>query len=398
MKIIEIVIWSAMTGALLLLMLIAAIDVMRLGNRAAWRGLSFVLLTGVSAIVMTGLPEHVLHITNDRLLLPVKVSLGPLSGALTLTYLGIWLGLGFEDRWLRWLIVTGSFMTLLSAIGLALAAFWWPATSPSLLLAISAGVNLLSAVIGAMAAVRGSMLGDALARWMVLACIFLSVMVAGLYAKGMQLNYGLAVYVLTAMTTVGYFMVVTTLTLLRNQNLKRLHRLARGNYLMDEITGLPMGSVLLSKVDDALWRSARAGNQSAVMALWIHNLYDLNNHAGHYMEHEIRTRLTATLRQAVGFRNVVGLMQARCFVVVISAVQDRVQIEKKALRLLLNVRKTMQVGELVGDPHAFAPHAGIGIVFTPAHDHADPLPAMDKAQKLAQQALGLPCQLLQENL
>jgi hypothetical protein len=60
----EVVIWSAMMGALLLLASVSAVDVVRLGNVAAWRGLGFVLLTGASSVVMSGLPEYLLDITD----------------------------------------------------------------------------------------------------------------------------------------------------------------------------------------------------------------------------------------------------------------------------------------------------------------------------------------------
>jgi GGDEF domain-containing protein len=375
-----------MMGALLLLMLVAATDVVRLGNIAAWRGLSFVMLTGASCIVMSGLPEYLLDITDERVLLPIKVTMGPLSGALTISYLGIWFGQGFEDRFLRRLIVYGAFMTLLAAVGMGVWTYMSPATPSRLLLSISAGINILSAVMACVAAVRGTMLGDQLARWLFLASLFLTVMVLGLYSKGMQLEADAWAWGITAVCTVGYFLVVTSLTLFRNQSLKRLTRLARGNNLIDEITGLPIGSMLLSKADDALWRSYRMESESAVIALWLNNLYALNDDAGHYIEHEIRSRLTATLRQAVGFRNVVGLMQARCFVVVISSVQDRSQVEKRAQRLLVSISRPMKVGDLVGQPHDYTPQVGIGIVYVPASDHTEPMLAMDKAQKLAQQS------------
>ena len=272
----EIIIWSSMMGALLLLMLVAAIDVLRLGNIAAWRGLSFVVLTGVSSIIMSGLPEYLLGITDERLLLPAKVTMGPLSAALTIYYLGIWFGQGFEDRFLRRLVVYGSSMTLLAAIAMGV----WAATtyddSPHTLLAISGGINVLSAVIAAAAAVRGTMLGDKLARWLLLASLFLTVLVLGLYSKGMKIDASPWVWAITALCTVGYFLVVTTVTLIRNQSIKRLNRLARGNNLTDEITGLPIGSMLLSKVDDALWRSYRLESESAIVALLRFN-YELRN-------------------------------------------------------------------------------------------------------------------------
>jgi GGDEF domain-containing protein len=394
----EVVIWSAMMGALLLLASVSAVDVVRLGNVAAWRGLGFVLLTGASSVVMSGLPEYLLDITDERLLLPAKVAMGPLSGSLTLTYLGIWFGQGFEDRFLRRLIVYGAFIMFLAAACMVAWVYLSPVVPARIQLGVSAGINILSAVIACMAAVRGTMLGDRLARWLLLASLFLAVLVVGLYSKGMKLNASPWVWSLTAICTAGYFLVVTMLTVVRNESLKRLARLARGNSLMDEITGLPIGSMLVSKVDDALWRSFRMESESAVLALWVNNLYALNDDAGHYIEHEIRSRLTANLRQAVGFRNVVGLLQARCFVVVISAVQDRTQVEKRAMRLLGSISKPMTVGELVDSPYDFSAEAGIGIIYVPATEHTEPMRAMDAAQKLAQQASEQGYKILQQEL
>jgi GGDEF domain-containing protein len=394
----EVVIWSAMMGALLLLALVSAVDVVRLGNVAAWRGLGFVLLTGVSSVVMSGLPEYLLDITDERLLLPAKVAMGPLSGALTLSYLGIWFGQGFEDRLLRRLIVYGAFITFMAAVGMVAWVYVSPAVSPRIHLGVSAGINIFTALIAGMAAVRGTMLGDRQARWLSLASLFLTVLVIGLYSKGMRLDAGPWAWSLTAVCTAAYFLVVTMLTVVRNESLKQLARLARGNSLLDEITGLPIGSMLISKVDDALWRSFRMESESAVLALWVNNLYALNDDAGHYIEHEIRSRLTANLRQAVGFRNVVGLMQARCFVVVISTVQDRAQVEKRALRLLGSISKPMTVGELVDAPYDFSAEAGIGIVYVSATEHTEPMRAMDQAQKLAQQACDAGYKILQQEL
>jgi GGDEF domain-containing protein len=149
---------------------------------------------------------------------------------------------------------------------------------------------------------------------------------------------------------------------------------------------LPIGSMLLSKVDDAMWRSARQGRDSAVIAVWLNNIYDLSDDAGHEIEHEIRVRLTALLRQAVGFRNVVGLLQARCFLVVVSSVQDRAAIERIAQRILSKINRPMRVGDLSVQAHDFVPQTGVGIVHVPTIDHGAPLPAIDKAQKLAQLA------------
>ncbi len=375
-----------MLGALLLLACVAAVDVMRSNSLPAWRGLAFMLLTGSACVVMTGLPEYLLNIQDERLLLPVKVALGPLSGALALLYLGIWLGRVFEDRLLRVAVFGGSACLLLAAVVMIAWTVFVPSASAQHLIAASGIVNLASVVLALVVAFRGATLGDLLARWMVLACVCLAVMVVGLYAHGLKLQAQPWLWLMTALASTAYFLIVIALTLQRNLTLKRLHRAARGNRFTDDITGLPMGSLLLSKVDDAMWRSARQGRDSAVIAVWLNNIYDLSEDAGHEIEHEIRVRLTALLRQAVGFRNVVGLLQARCFLVVVSSVQDRAAIERIAQRILGKINRPMRVGDLGIQAHDFVPQTGVGVVHVPTIDHGAPLPAIDKAQKLAQLA------------
>jgi GGDEF domain-containing protein len=394
----EIVIWSAMLGALLLLAAVAASDVVRSGSLPAWRGLGFVLLTGTACVVMTGLPEHLLGWDDGQLMLPAKVALGPLSGALALLYLGIWLGRLFEDWGLRIAVFGGAIALLGSAVVMIAWALWASSAWGDYLIAASGVVNLISVVLAMGVALRGAALGDLLARWMVLACVFLAVMVLGLYAHALRWHVGAWLWVLTAVSTAAYFLIVTALTLQRNLALKRLHRLARGHNFTDDITGLPMGSMLLSKVDDALWRSARRGNDSAVIAVWLDNIYDLSDDAGHAIEHEIRARLTAILRQAVGFRNVVGLLQARCFLVVMSSVASREASDTMAQRILTKLNRPMRVGDLTIQTHDFVPQVGIGIVYIPTVDHSAPLPAIDKAQKLAQLAATGPEQIVRQEL
>lgn len=386
-----------MLGALLLLSFAAAADVLRSGSLPAWRGLAFVLLTSGSSLLMTGLPEYILGISDTRLALPAKVALGPLSGALALTYLGIWMGMVAEDRLQRLLSVAGSFMLLFAAVGMSILALSNPAMQESTLLATSGAVSLVAAFMAGTVALRGMLMGDPLARWMLIACGCLSVMVSGLYAKGLRLTANPWIWVLTALATVLYFFIVIVLTLTRNRSQKRLQKIAQGDHSQDDITGLHTGSVLLSKVDDAMWRSLRAGKETAIVAIWLNNLYALNDQAGQHIEHEIRMRLTANLRRAVGSRNVIGLMQARCYLVVVSAVQDRQLVAKTASRLFKWISQPMQVGEIVGEPMTYTPDVGIGVVFISAKAHRAPLPAMDLAQQLAQAAVQKPERILHED-
>jgi GGDEF domain-containing protein len=394
----EIVIWSAMLGALLTMACVAAADALRTASLPAWRVLAFVALTSCSAMLLTGLPELLLGITDERFLLPAKLVMGTLSGALALSYLGSWLGVAMEDRLLRWLVIGGAGLGLLGTFCLLLAYVAWPAVPAQQWLMVAAGLNLLPAVCALSASVRGVVLGDMLSRWMAVACLSLLVMLAGLYIKTLGWGGNNVLWLLTAMATIAFFLIITTLTLARNMTQKRLQRLARGHATHDETTGLPVGAVLLTKVDDAFWRSARVGRDSAVVALWVNNMYALHDQAGHDVEQEIRVRLTAMLRRAAGFRHVVGLAQVRCFVVVMSVTQGRDQVAKLAERLLMAASRPMQVGSLQGVGFEFVPDVGVGVLHIPTAVHGDVLSALDKAQELAKTAQTLRERLVYQDI
>jgi GGDEF domain-containing protein len=386
---IEVSIWAGMAGALALLLVAALADLVRTGRIAAWRALAFLLLTGTSALLMTGFPEHVLGLQQTRSLLPAKASLGPLSGALALSYLGMWLGIVVEDKLIRYTVAGGSLFLVFTSAGLALWAYLDPDLSPNDVLAVSAMVTFTSVVFAVVVAVRGAVLGDPLARAMAFACICLAGMVAGLYAKGMQVSgFGPWAWLFTALCTVGYFLIVIALTIQRNQAMARLRRLARGVQASDAVTGLPTGVDLMTQVDDALWRSERVKREAAVIAVWVSNLYELSGVAGQQVDQEIRSSLTARLRRAVGFRNVVGLYHPRCFIVVVSAVQDARVVRRVAERLRAYLLEPMLVGALTQDGYTYRPEMGIGIVRVEG-THEQPSVAMDDAEQLAQAARGV---------
>jgi GGDEF domain-containing protein len=393
MDALEVSIWSAMTGALLLLCITAATDVLARRSRATWRGLAFVLLSSASAVLMTGLPEHLLGISNARSLLPAKAALGPLASALALTYLGRWLGLVVEDWLIRVVVSWGSLWLVMASALLALWA-WLDTGRPAYdILLVSAVVNLASGVFAAVVAVRGATLGDPLASRVAWASVFLVGLMLGLYAKGMGFEgLGPAVWATTALCCVAYFLVVTMLTMERNKTLHKLKRLARGQQATDAVTGLPTGVELMVQVDDALWRSARAKRQTMTIAVWVANLYELSGVAGLSSDLEIRTALAARMRRAVGFRNVVGQYHPRCFVVVVSAVQNERVLRIGIERLRSYLTPSLHFGALSHDDFVFKPQIGFGVVMS-AGDATAPNSLLDEAEQLAQTALQMPGQV-----
>jgi GGDEF domain-containing protein len=392
---IELSIWAAMLGALLTFLGAAVADAIRSPSIAAWRAIGFIVLTGTSAMIMSGWVEHVAALQHSAWLMPAKVTLGPLSGALALLYLGIWFGKLAQDPWLERLISWGSFAQCLAAAALLLTVVIWPAQAHTWL-QVAFLVNVGSVVLALSATARGVALGDALAMPMVVACASLGLMVVGLYAKGLAWASSNLLWGLTAFAAAAYFSITTVLTISRNRQRRLIVRMSEGIAKTDEITGLPVGGTLLSKIDDAVWRSVRIDAECAVMAVWIDNLFDYNDVLDASIEHEIRHVLAAKIGRAIGFRHTLGLQQSRCFIAGISVVKDRRRVVSKAVELVANLRKPMQVGVMSGQAQTYEPKLGIGVVFVGAGHMTDPLSAMDHALALAKRALREPERVLSE--
>lgn len=372
-----------MLGGLLTLITVALADVVMGRSVAAWRGLLFILTSGFSSVLLSGLVEYWFAGLPGTAVLVLKVSLAPLSAALGLNYLGRWVGVASQDPLVHAITVWGSAGMIATGAFLAALAMVAPPENIPELLAATAVATGLAVVLGALASVRVALMGDTLARAMVLASVFLAMMVAGLHATNLRLAFvGTGVRVVTAFSTVAFFLLVTALSIRRSRMTRRLERLAGLAQGADPATGLPRGSVLLSKVDDAFWRSARLHRECSVICIHIRNLYELGEVAGHQVDQQILVALAARIRRAVGFRNVVGLYHPRCFVVVISAVKEQRIVQNMELRVRYVLAKPLSV---IGDSdghHEFLARFGIGVVTVRATS-ADPAIVIDEAERIA---------------
>lgn len=372
-----------MLGGLLTLVTAFTADVVMNRNIAAWRGLTFVMLSGSSCLLMTGLPELLFPEIPKLTMQILKAGLGPLSGALALFYLGLWLGEAIDDWVVRASVRWGPPALIAATLSLMLLCLSQPNPDLIQMVALSAPISGMSVVLAMIASVRATWLGDDLARWMVVACCFLAVMVGGLYTRELMLaHFGLGALIFIAFSTVACFLVVTAVSIRRNRVTRQLQRLAGLSTGIDAATGLPKGSVLLTKVDDAFWRSARLHRECSVICLHLRNLYELAEIAGHTTDQQILSTLAARMRRAVGFRNVVGLYHPRCFVIVISAVKQAEMVDRLVVRLRYVLDAPLTIVGTEGGHYSFTPRYGLGIVTVPAVS-ADPVTIIDQAERLA---------------
>lgn len=378
----ELIIWSCMTGGLLTLVAIVMTDVLINRKTSSWRALLFTVLSGGSCVVMSGVVDVMFPGIPSSMLIVTKVSLAPLGAALGLTYLGMWLGVAIDDPMVHHTIVVGVVAAVAATMVLVVFSLYLGADTQTLIL-LSAAISALSLSLGIFAALRTALLGDPLARWMALAQAFLAIALLGLYRHQLPVGrLGTGTMVATALCTVTYFVIIMALSIRRARAQTRLERLTSQAQGADLATGLPKGSVLLSKVDDAFWRSARMQRECTVICLHLRNLYELAEVAGHSADQQILAAMAARMRRAVGFRNVVGLYHPRCFVIVISARPEPDLLKNTLIRLRYLMGKPLSVIGLDERHYAFTPHFEFGAV-TVKTSTADSATVIDQAERMA---------------
>ena len=383
MKTLELVVWSVMLGGLLAIGTMAVMDVVFSRSLEAWRALVFMSVTGFSCVLLSGLPEDLFPGLPLVPVLILKASLGPLSGAMVLTYLGQWLGVAAEDRLVHHTITWGSLALVATAILIAILCTLFADKQSDEILLLAAAVNALAVLLATFTAARAAQLGDKMARTMVMACLFLAISMAGLYAHQLSRENGnLALWIATSFSTVAFFLVMVLLGIQRNRQLRRLEHLAGLSQGTDPATGLPRGALLLSKVDDAFWRSARLKSSCTVICLHLRNLYDLSEEAGNSVDQQILSAMAARMRRAVGFRCVVGLYHPRCFVVVLSALSQAKASHNVSERLCTLMSKPLEISGQDGFMHVFDPQFSVGTVTVTAAD-AIPSRVIDEAEQQA---------------
>ena len=379
-----------MLGGLLTLTALSFADAVFNRSRGAVQNLFFIIVTSASCVVMTGLPEVFFPGIPERALMVLKASMGPMSGAIALKYLGNWLGGMREDLMVHRITVWGSAVLFLGAIILALVAAQISPQDFRTLLLATAATNLVAVALGIVVSVRAAVLGDPLARWMVLACICLAAMTTGLYLRGLNVEgFGLGTWIFTASSTVAYFLMATVLIVMRNREIRQLARLAGLKVGADPATGLPTGSVLLSKVEHAFWRTGRINGECTVVCLYLRNLYELGEAAGHGVEHQILAAMAARIRRAAGFRCVVGLYHPLCFVVVFSSDKRPQLVDNAVARLRHLIAGPVPVVGLDGARHDFTPLLGMGVI-TLNPERADPLATINDAERQAMEHQSTP--------
>ena len=372
-----------MLGGILTILAMAAVDALHQRTHGTLRNLLFVLITGASCVVLTGLLETLLPPWPSRWMMVLKVGLGPAAGATAIHFLGSWLGGMREDIWIHRLTTWGGVALLGAALLLVLAATQVRAEDFQDLLWLVAAVNIVPVVLAVVVVVRSTVLGDPLAKWMNLALACLVLMVVGLYMKALGVAWmGTGMQLLTAVASVTFFLVATVLVLLRNRQIRLLRRLMRLEMGAEPATGLPTGTALLSQMEHRFWRTARLKGRCSVICLYIANLYEMTESDTQPVDGQILVALATRIRRAAGFRCLVGLYHPRCFVVLMDATRGQETIEDTVAGLRARAEMPLTVTAEWQQQRTFVPAIGVGVVTIDPHK-ADPLKMLNQAEHMA---------------
>ena len=160
MQSLENVVWSVMLGGLLTICTMAVMDVYRSRSLSSWRGLVFLIVTGSSCLLLSGLPEDLFPWLPVAPVLILKASLGPLSGAMVLIYLGQWLGSAADDRLVHYTIWSGSKALVICAILITATAALFAEVYETEILLFAAVLSALAVLMATLTSLRAAQLGD----------------------------------------------------------------------------------------------------------------------------------------------------------------------------------------------------------------------------------------------
>ncbi len=380
MNVAENTVWSLMAGGLLSLTLLAVADTLMLRTLGALRNLLLIAIISSACILLSGLPEALFPHLPQSLGMALKAGFGLLSSALGLRFLGIWTGGDEEDHVVYRMTVWGCYGLLIASLVMATLSTLVPPEDFRPLLMLTASINGVAVVLALVIAVRATLLGDPLARWMVLASLLLVGMVGGLYLHALSIEgWGLGMSIFTASCALLFMLIVMVLMVVRNRQQRQLARLSRLEMGWDPATGLPTGAKLLSEVEHAFWRTGRLHGRCTVVCLYLGNLYELGDSMGRTSDNQILAATAARIRRAAGFRCVVGMYHPRCFIVVFAIDRKRSFDDAVIARLLGLVTQPLQVVNGKGQRQQFMPRVGLALR-TLQPDHAQPQDVIDEVE------------------
>lgn len=357
MTALEIGIWSAHGGAVLVVAAGLAVAMFSRSRIAAVQALAFIAIASTYVSSASGFLEVVWPDRGAQDAARIALVTGPLAGALSLGLLVQWFATERLSRTLN-LTLLGGTIGLLS-VSVLCAALPLPAALLVSLLAVWMG-----ALTGSFVTWRVAYDGDQLA-WIMLGscgCMVLTIsgLSWGLLASG---NPPIWAQVLTAVSAVAFYLVAGTAVALRVRYYTSISRALRRGTTVDGLTQLPTGVELEHRLMPLFARATRIQRTLALVGVHIANADDLGQTHGTRARDQALYALSLRLRASVGTRYGLGRARVDGFVLIIDEPRSFHAATALALRLADVLRRPMMLQAFqANDPNIeWTPVVGIGV-------------------------------------
>ncbi|MGQ2980132.1 MAG: diguanylate cyclase domain-containing protein [Polaromonas sp.] len=350
----ETVIWSAVAGAIALVVLLALVDAVYSRSQASVQSLIYLSACWLFFLLMSGLAEALLSQTDAPWVHTAQVLIGPLCAGLGAYGASHWLSASRRDR-----VTDLSFRgtTLLCLVGGPLCLLL-PA---GLQLAASALLTVVTLSVALWLAVRATQQGDRLAWGLAAGCLLTLPLQWGLYWLALNTTRPSlliqAVVALLGLLSVGA--IAVTLWLRNHQDLQIRHQT---HSRRDPVTHLYSSTVMVQKIIRAQRRLLRTRRDGALMAVQIFDPERLLAQVGHYGLNDIYSQLARRMQRHTGVVNPAGRYYDRCFVVLIETLHSPRWIRTLGLRVASSLRKPLEVTSLNGERIKLSADIGVGMV------------------------------------
>jgi GGDEF domain-containing protein len=350
----ETVIWSAASGSVGLVVLLAAADAVYSRSRASLQSLVYLSACWLFFTLLSGLPAAVRPEVSAPWLHAAQVLVGPLCAGLGAHWASHWLSAAKRDR-LTDVIFRSTTILCLAGGPLCLLL---PIGSQ---LVVSGAITVFSLSVALWLAARAALLGDRLAWGLAAGCLLTLPLQLGLY--WLALNIGRPSVALQAgVAMLGLLSVSVTAVILWMRNRQDLQIRHDRHARRDPITQLYSSVVMVQKIIRAQRRLVRTRRDGALMAVMLFEPERLLVQVGQYGLNEIYSQLARRMQRHTGVVNPAGRYYDRCFLVVIETMHSPRWIRTMGLRVASSLRRPLEVTSLNGDRIKLSADIGVGMI------------------------------------
>jgi GGDEF domain-containing protein len=382
----EIGIWSAHLGAVLVVSAGLAVAMFSRRRLAAIQALVFIAIASTYVSSASGFLLVVWPSLGADASRVALVS-GPLAGASSLGLLVQWFATERLSRLLNLTLLWGTVALLASSLVCAALPMPWA-------LVLSLAAVWAGGIVGTLVTWRVAYDGDQLAWTMLGSCCCMLVTVSGLsWGLLTAHNPPVWVQVVTAVSAVAFYLVAGTAVALRVRYYTAISQALRRGTAVDGLTQLPTGIELQQRLMPLFARAARIQRTLVLVGVHVANATALGATHGTRARDQAFYALSLRLRATVGTRYSLGRSREDGFVLVVDEPRSFQAARLLAFRLTEVLRRPMMLQAFqINDPNIeWTPVVGVGVspvVVDPTNTGMAIEQAMSIAEQCAEFASG----------